>query len=82
MKKIITIFEPLTAFKAVGYPSNAGVQLGNVPARFYCLCNSFSPASIKFGAGFFYFLKLYYDLGICFASKRIAGQPKKVFFNT
>lgn len=54
MRKFITIFEPLTAFQAVGYPSTPGVELGNVPARFYCLCNSFSPASSKFGAGFFY----------------------------
>lgn len=56
MRKFIAIFESLTAFQAVGYPSNAGVQLGNVPARFYCLiCNSFSPASSKIGAGFFIF---------------------------
>lgn len=55
MRKFITIFEPLNAFQGVGYPSYAGVQLGNVSPRFYCLkCNSFSPASIKFGAGFFY----------------------------
>lgn len=82
MKKFITIFEPLNAFQGVGYPSTPGVELGNVSPRFYCLCNSFSSSINKIWCWFFLPLRFYHDKGICFARKRIARQPKKVFFNT